>query len=278
MLICDLALKHGPYYTADGLNRLFHCMAIQCTIGLASAAVLLRSNWQKLALAGTAGAKASGGSSYGQKGEVIELRLVPGWGDKVSSRGVLGGSSKGHYQSQYGSGSVQHLGEQGYNGHGSTAAVAVGELDGVVVDVEAAAMKRHGATAVPAGAVAAGSTSSSSSVFDPQRYNKGAKKGKRFGLVKRGLQEMQQGATAVFDQVKVLLPLLRAIMMPAVALLLSVGSSMLAFPFFTYVPTNGAMGAHVHQVGNCLNPSILHFQPWDCMTEFCFLCMHSPLL
>jgi hypothetical protein len=256
VLLCDLALKHGPYYTTEGLVRLFQCMAVQCALGLVAAVLLVRSNWQKLALAATAGAHKAGGvgvSNYSQKGEVIELKLVPGWGERVGSRGVLGGSSKGHHQ-HYGSSSIQH--GESYS-HGSTAVADNGEHDGVVVDVEAAAMKRHGVAGAAAGSSTSPwgnsssshtSSSSSSALVEQHRYGKGGRKGKRLGLVTRGLQQIWHGVTGAHEQVKVLLPLLRAIAMPAVALLLSVGSSMLAFPFFTYVPVNGALGAHVHQV------------------------------
>lgn len=55
VLTFDLLLKRGPYYSEPGLVKLFHCVALQCLLGLLAAGRLLQVHWKKLLSSADAG-------------------------------------------------------------------------------------------------------------------------------------------------------------------------------------------------------------------------------
>jgi hypothetical protein len=48
VLAFDLLLKRGPYYTPDGLQRLFALVSMQSALGLAAASALVAWHWRAL--------------------------------------------------------------------------------------------------------------------------------------------------------------------------------------------------------------------------------------
>ncbi|KAF6261556.1 hypothetical protein COO60DRAFT_1636708 [Scenedesmus sp. NREL 46B-D3] len=84
VLLADLLLKRGPYYSAAGIARLFQVVALQTFIGLAAAAALLRRNWKRLAAAGPLGRYSSSSSSSGLQSGGL------GFGRSGSDKQIIG--------------------------------------------------------------------------------------------------------------------------------------------------------------------------------------------
>jgi hypothetical protein len=99
VLLVDLAIKRGPYYTPQQLARLSQVVALQCLVGLAAAGLLLRLHWRKLAAAG--------------RKEVVALQLTSKLGrGGVSERATPAAQPHHHQQSQ--SQQQQHSADQSF--------------------------------------------------------------------------------------------------------------------------------------------------------------------
>jgi hypothetical protein len=123
-------------------------------------------------------------------------------------------------------------------GAGMSSYPHTGAAAAAVIDVEAIA----GSSSISSSGANRSQALTSSGDFDS--------KGKPLGRRARWqpLRRLMQRCRDASEEAAVLLPTFRAILPAATALLLSVGSSMLAFPFFTYVPLSGAFGEHLPQV------------------------------
>jgi hypothetical protein len=249
VLLADLVLKRGPYYSASGIARLFQVVALQTCIGLAAAAAMLRRNWKRLAAAGPPGSYGSGGlginsgSGFGRSGsdkQIIGLAVgsVAAGGLRAGGVSGLAGGSGLRHRSDL----PVCTAEQTPAVDASSAAVAGIVSNASEGTAPAAAVAIHlGAEQVAAAAVPLHGSSRGSSG--------GRAANKAHFSAPRALRRLLARCTAATDQLLVLFQVAFSIWPAALGLLLSVGSSMLAFPFFTFVPHTGAFAERLPQVG-----------------------------
>jgi hypothetical protein len=259
VLLADLVLKtHAAAITSPAVARLFQVVAVQTLIGLLSALLLLRRNWRRLRAAGDSSSSrqqhhvvgllpsARPGIALGSSGRQL---LLPRSSWEHGAQAAAGSGGLRHtstsYQQQpyqpapYGAPSSytqQHYGgypAPAYTGAGFTStAVARGGWSGHHPGIPShAAVGAAGPGGMDGGANTLGMDDAS---------GKHRPKGRSRGLL--------AGLRARLAPLAQLLRLAWRIWPAAVALLLSVGSSMLAFPLFTYVATTGSLGERLPQV------------------------------
>lgn len=258
VLLADLALKgRGPYYTAAGMVRLFQVVACQTLIGLAAAAAILRRHWRRLAAAGPAAAAgsialglkgAAGVSSNGRP--IIGLPLSTLGGLKP---GVPGGLGLRHRVEPpaYDNSNSQQLQQQQQQRHKSTSGDAGSEAPAVAINLGADHHCSNDAGATldaphPPPSTSRNSSKGGGSGGSSSSSTRAGRSGPQ--LLLKVLSKLLRGLAACSAPLVRLLQLGGAIWPAWLGLLLSVGSSMLAFPFFTFVPHHGAFGQQLPQV------------------------------
>lgn len=278
VLLADLLLKrNAANYTPAALQRLFQVAAAQTLIGLLAAFLLLRRNWQRLESAGRQQQHhviglvqpngsgmfgRSGPASNGSNGSSRQLLLPPRSGSWGTGH-MAGGVGFRHVSHQ----PVQHT-SAGFSGHGavpssgathresssycssSSACSSTSSAAGISVHVTVSS-DDDSASSGP-GSQPGSMSQIPSSLRDPRwdhhskkRHSGGSSNSKQ-GWLMRHLQPLM-----------LLLQLAWRIWPAWLALLMSVGSSMLVFPLFTCVGTNGRLGDRLPQVRGRLD--------WECM-------------
>jgi hypothetical protein len=251
VLLADLLLKRGPYYSAAGITRLFQVVALQTCIGLAAAAAVLRRNWKRLAAAGPPSSYSS--SDLSSSG----LGFVRSGSDKQIIGLAVGSVAAGWLRSGVAGG----LGLR----HRSDLPVCAAEQTlAADATADAAPAANGGVGNAPAGmpeataptAVAIHLGSEQQAAAAPLHDGRGSSGGKAARhashLVPKALRRMLARCKAACSQLQLLLLIAASIWPAALGLLLSVGSSMLAFPFFTLVPHSGAFRERLPQVRRVL--------------------------
>ncbi|KAG2452002.1 hypothetical protein HYH02_003044 [Chlamydomonas schloesseri] len=259
VLLMDVLLKDGPFYSEAALGQLFRWVSLVTSGGLVAALLLVLSNWRMLAASGPGGAAAGGGKT-------VELR-------------VSGGSHHHHQHPQphrapsygsshYGSSSVftaaggsgPHMRHQGSAPNASSSALPGAAGPGGSANGHFAAGSHHrdshghGHHAImldfaEAGGVGrhGGPSGGGSDYRDSYKDHGPLHSSLSLGGYGEGL-----GGSA--DESKVAkrdLPLLRLmarISPAALSISISVGTSMLIFPFFTYMQSTGLLGVRFAQV------------------------------
>jgi hypothetical protein len=267
ILLADLLLKrNAANYTPAALQRLFQVAAAQTLIGLLAVFLLLQQNWRRLESAGRqqqhhviglvqpTGGGMFGRSGSGSNGSSRQLLLPPRSGSWGTGH-VAGGVGFRHVSHQ----PAQHT-STGFSGHGaapssgtthwesssycssSSACSSTSSAAGISVHVTVSSDDDSG-TGGPGSQPGPMSQVPSSSFRDPRwdhssrkRHSGGSSSSKQ-GWLMRHLQPLL-----------LLLQLAWRIWPAWLALLMSVGSSMLLFPLFTCVGTNGRLGDRLPQV------------------------------
>ncbi|EFJ41398.1 hypothetical protein VOLCADRAFT_98621 [Volvox carteri f. nagariensis] len=226
VLLLDLALKRGTYYTDEGLEQLFRWVAVITAVGLAAAAVLVLGSWRMLAA----------GAPHRVELKVPYKAPAPyggGYKDGNVAAMTHGYDRTGPY--------VRHRGDQGSDG-----AAANGfhyshhnhaGHHAITLDFSSSAgandhnyLNHHGSGTVDG--------YSNSYGFQLAMSADGAQGG--------GGQSADESKLAKKD-----LPLLQLagrILPAAACITISVGTSMLIFPFFTYMTSTGLLGERLAQV------------------------------
>jgi hypothetical protein len=254
VLLADLLLKRGPYYTPAGMARLFQVVVLQTCIGLAAAAAVLRRNWKRLAAAGPAGSYSSSSSSSGLYNGGL------GFGRSGSDKQIIGLAVGSVAAGGLRSGLAGVLGLR----HRSDLPVCASEQALPADAAGAAAAGVAGATAADS-AIGAAATAVAIHLGGEQQAAaaagmqlRGSSRGSGGGKASRQpkhvmllqpLRRVIARVAAATVQLQLLLRIAASIWPAALGLLLSVGSSMLAFPFFTFVPHSGTFREHLPQVG-----------------------------
>jgi hypothetical protein len=270
ILLADLLLKpNAANYTPAALHRLFQVAAAQTLIGLLAAFMLLRQNWRRLESAGrqqqhhviglvqpTGGGifGRSGPGSSGSNGSRRQLLLPPRSGSWGTGH-VAGGVGFRHVSHQ----PVQQT-SSGFSGYGavpssgtthwesssycssSSACSSNSSAAGISVHVtvssdDDSSSSGPGSQPDPMGQVPSSSFRDSRWNHHSRKRHSGGSSSNKQGWLMRRLQPLL-----------LLLQLAWRIWPAWVALLMSVGSSMLVFPLFTCVGTNGRLGDRLPQV------------------------------
>uniref|UniRef100_A0A383VI82 Uncharacterized protein n=1 Tax=Tetradesmus obliquus TaxID=3088 RepID=A0A383VI82_TETOB len=266
VLAADLLLKHGPYYSAAGMARLFQVVALQTCLGLAAAAAVLRRNWKRLAAAGPPSMYTSSSSSsrglhrpdlgFGQPGSSDKhiIGLAVGSVAAGGLRSGLGGGGLGlglRHRSELPVCAADQALAADASGGGAAAAAAAGAGTGAHGSIAAACLPEGAAPA--AVAIHLGTDQPAAAAPPPHNSSRGSSGGKpsrqaTSNIAVRAMRRLLARCSAAVSQLQQLLLVAVSIWPAALGLLLSVGSSMLAFPFFTFVPHSGAFGERLPQV------------------------------
>ncbi|GIM13312.1 hypothetical protein Vretimale_16452 [Volvox reticuliferus] len=224
VLLLDLALKQGTYYTDEGLEKLFMWVAVITAGGLLSAFLLVLTSWRMLSTSGPHRvelkvpykAAVYGGGAGGKDGSSATHSYERATGPYVRHR------SDQLYESASGGGPFGQSinGSHGYHGHGGHHAIT---LD-----------------------------FSSAHDHQPHDYSAG---GNYSHLNQHQVFQMAASAESNSgDESKLtkkdlpLLQLIARIFPAAICISISVGTSMLIFPFFTYMTSTGLLGERLAQV------------------------------
>lgn len=284
VLFADLAIKRGPYYSPSGLNRLFTVVAAQTAIGLIAATAVLRQHWRRLSVAAArpsdvaaAAAAAVAGVGNGGVGRSVNGRAIiglPQIGSSSSSGRLLlraaapGGGWSGHSSSKTSSSSSSSYLQAQQHEHvfGVNSYLAA---DGLRhrADVENNNQQQqqqhlgsHAADDVPGTAVSIHLDESAEdrslvNLSSPSKEHKQLhRQYGSAGLVTRCYNNV---ITTVITPSVQLFQLGTVIWPACLGLMISVGSSMMVFPFFTFVPHTGFFGEHIPQVLVWVFPSVL---------------------
>lgn len=212
VLVLDMLLKSGPYYSAPALHQLFKLVALQTLAGLFAAVCIVSRNKQLL----TSPDALSGGAKSFNLAQLISSR------DKRWRTGIWGGINYPKFGS--------HVTAAQGVGLGSS---SNGFLPG---DPGIYAAPRHEMEALKGGygqlRQRTDSVGHGSHNFDIEAHHPGAPSDPQDKKV-RGAP-----LAATF----------RRIMPAACAIFLSVGTSMLVFPFFTHSKSTGWLGTYLPQV------------------------------
>lgn len=221
VLVLDLAIKRGaPHYTQGQLSTLFRGVAAACACGLAAASALLRRHMPRLEAQGRigSGGGGSGGGGSSSGGREAAAKAVHarghGGGDGMRHRPDAGEQWQQphphHVQDRH-----AHHQPQPQQQHSRQQRPDSTES----VDVEAGAGDRHQHRSSAGGGGAA--------LSPPRRRAPSA----RGAGGTPGAAAWRRAA--------------RGVAPAAAAICVSVGSSMMAFPFFSYMPLDGALGQHL---------------------------------
>lgn len=287
VLLSDLLLKpHSANYTPAALERLFQVAALQTTVGLVSAVLLLRRNWRRLHAAGKqqqhqvigvlppTGGGLFGRVGSGSSGSSGRQLLLPPRGSVLGATGnaaAAGGGAIGFRHVSHNSSGSMTGGYQGCgSGHSSFSSQqqpgpyqqqqqwdtlkmnsdnqCVNEgcsASGISVHVtvssddgsnSSSSSLAHGQSGPAVGQVTSG-TSSHWDLSHQKKPRISSSSGSKGGGLMQRLQPLL-----------LLLQLAWRIWPAWLALLMSVGSSMLLFPLFTCVDTSGRLGDRLPQV------------------------------
>lgn len=272
VLLADLVLKpNSASYTPAALNRLFQVVAAQTLLGLLSAVWLLRRHWRRLAAAGKQQQHQvigllppSGGAMFGRIGaggssgsSGSRQQLLPPRG---LANGHLGGAvgfrhvgshaadsssvpaATGQRQQQWDAGS-----SHSYSSSASAAAAALTVHVTVSSDDGSGSSNSNSPGCGPVGAVSQqpGPAHQASSKWDLGHKNKSR-------VDSSSSSSKRRSGGGGIRQLLLLLQLAWRIWPAWLALLMSVGSSMLVFPLFTCVDTTGRLGQRLPQVCMCV--------------------------
>ncbi|GIL58218.1 hypothetical protein Vafri_13282 [Volvox africanus] len=226
VLLLDLALKRGTYYTDEGLEQLFKWVAIITAGGLLSAALLVLGSWRML----TASAP-----------HRVELKVpykAPGYGG-----GGKDGNSAAHSYERATGPYVRHRSDQLYEStsgggpfgqtmNGAHGPYVHGGHHAITLDFSSANDNHHQRYSV---------SSNHSHQNQHQVFQMAASadssiaghSGDESKMTKKDLP---------------LLQLMARIFPAAMCITISVGTSMLIFPFFTYMTSTGLLGERLAQV------------------------------
>ncbi|KAG2500340.1 hypothetical protein HYH03_001915 [Edaphochlamys debaryana] len=238
VLLLDLALKRGPFYSKEGLEQLFRYVSAITAAGLLSATALVLGSWRMLSAASPSVSTANGSrperqtsykdrsgkdgseGTYGyathatERSVSVRHRTENAYGDPMYGTGP-GGSVNGHHavhNANHGHHAITlDFGSHGH-GHGH------GHHDGHGGGHGSSLYGRHSGGGAP-------------DIMD------GVKGGALLG---------DDSKAAKKD-----LPFLRLayrILPACISISISVGTSMLIFPFFTYMRSTGLMGVRFPQV------------------------------
>ncbi|PNW84001.1 hypothetical protein CHLRE_04g212250v5 [Chlamydomonas reinhardtii] len=276
VLLMDLLLKDGPFYSEAALAQLFRWVSVVTSGGLVAALLLVLGSWRMLAASGPGG----GGGGGGGGGRTVELRVsgshhhhpppphrAPSYGaSHYASSSVSTATASGAH--------MRHQGGAPNGAYSSSSAAAVpgaagpgGSANGhfaagshlrdghgyghhaLLLDfAENGGLGRHGGGGGGVGGPSGGGAGGDyrDSYRDHGPLHSSSSLGGGYG------DEVGLGGSA--DESKVAkreLPLLRLmarISPAALAISVSVGTSMLIFPFFTYMSSTGLLGVRFAQV------------------------------
>lgn len=262
VLLADVAIKRGHHaYSQDGLRTLFHVAAAVAAAGAAAALALLRRHWARLQAAGppprAAPLRLPGGTSRARR--LPWLGRCPSSGRQLIGLGLpsMDDDPRGHPGAAApgtwpvlrtpslgpGSSALRHRWDAGGGGGGGS----VGMTDaasGLPADGRGGGGMPCTTTTAAAAAVADGAAiiQLAGGGGDPAAQSAGqhVALGRTGGRADRRL--------GCLSSARRLGAISRRIWPAALALTLSVSSSMALFPLFTYVPSSGMLGEALPEV------------------------------
>ncbi|GLC52618.1 hypothetical protein PLESTB_000649700 [Pleodorina starrii] len=258
VLLLDLALKRGPYYSPEGLERLFQWVAVITAAGLAAAAALVLGSWRMLSAGPPHRVELkvpykapSYGSSVGGKDGGSGHGSDRAGGPYVRHRGEQGGGQyDGGALTPYGSGSFGQNANGYHNHHNYNGYSTAGGGGGF----GAAGRSHHAITLDFSGAANDHHNHHNGHDGFSNHHNHHHGGGASHSMFHMSASADGGQADQSVDESKVSkrdLPLFRLaarILPAALSITLSVGTSMLIFPFFTYMTSTGLLGERLPQV------------------------------
>lgn len=275
VLVLDLSLKDGPYYDASGLHRLFNAVAFQAAVAAAAAVFLLHRAAPLLARADAlqrSGSGGSGGTGAGKPWSLSDLlgrsqlNFASGRrdGSLLAAAGVAGGYSPrfpatAAANALHGKPPLSQL--YGSSGAAGVANSSSGSLEAGSFAVKGGALGRLRQRGDAPGSYSGSHRSGSPDCASEDGFA-GLKDIEAYGspsasLGRSGSHDPQSKGAHSLPLVAVFWRVSPA----AAAIFISVGSSMVAFPFFTYVHSAGRLGPRLPQV-----------RPWPGNAVLCAYC------
>eukprot|EP00879_Flechtneria_rotunda_P030186 GHRR01032786.1.p1 GENE.GHRR01032786.1~~GHRR01032786.1.p1 ORF type:complete len:400 (+),score=128.31 GHRR01032786.1:44-1243(+) len=233
VLLADLLLKQQmPYYTPAAMVHLFQLMAVQTCIGLLAAAAMLGKHWQRLADTAVRHSTAAGRAADSSSSTIND------WiGTRVPVESHIGLGLR-HQQQHTDAGIVQQ-------GHKYLVQSDAQQIISSVAGIRSSTRNSENSSNGPSVCIHLPATAARSHYSSLLQHKKPADQGASSFMW--WLYKHIRAAKGL-DAVLQLLSLAGCIWPAALGISLSVGSSMLVFPFFTYVPHTGAFGEALPQV------------------------------